>query len=152
MSRLSSTLSCSKSNIRAELPYSEATTRTDRSTNSMASTTNVSRNMELISFGRCSPISSSVYLWLLRLRIRFFVCMVDCHLKLILLIRLGTSIGSRISHIMVLYAISCGLILLMMARMGSILHLEELDIAGERISVINLCIETISKQYVEHIN
>jgi hypothetical protein len=69
--------------------------------------------------------------------------MEDYHLKLIHLIKLEILIGNKIYHTMGHYVICCGLILPMMAKMGSIRHLEVLDIAGVKISVISLCIEII---------
>ena len=69
--------------------------------------------------------------------------MEDYHLKLIHLIKLEILLGNKIYHIMGHYVICCGLILPMMAKMGSIRHLEGLDIAGVKISVISLCIEII---------
>jgi len=102
---------------------------------------NVLKSMEQNSSGKILLSSSSAYLLLLKYKIKFSVSMEACHHKLILLIKLETLIDNKISHIMEHFAIFYGLILQMMAKMDSIRRPEELDTAGVKISVTNLCIE-----------
>ena len=109
----------------------------------MASMMNASKNMELTSSGRCLLNFSNAYLLQPRSKIKFSVCMEGCRLKLILLIKLEISIGSKIYHIMVHYVIFCGLTLPMMVKMDLIHRPEGLGIAGEKMSVISSCIEII---------
>ena len=111
-----------------------------------------SKNMELISFGSYLLNSFSAYLLRLKSKTKFSACTEGFHLKLILLIKLEISIDSKIYLIMVHYVIFYGQTRLMTAKMDSTHHLEALDTAGDKISVINLCIETTLKWCAGHIS
>lgn len=85
--KLSCMFSFSKSNIETESLYSEAIIRIDKSIDSMASMTNVSKNMEPNQFGSFLQKSSLIFHFQPLLKMKYLVFMVGYPLKLSNLIK-----------------------------------------------------------------